>query len=445
MTISELEASLPAEDVTLLSRARAYLRVRLALQVVLMLVVLAEAQGTDDIMALWVVGADVVGLLLYRLAATRWPKVATYISLMVTALLLIAFDLVLGRITFYPWLLLIPLSLAGGLIVGRPGFNSLVTLTLLTMFGSYLGLLYLGWLTLPIGLPTNLLYGLAIALAVLIVVLNAMAETLVVHVFETQEDLVRTQVQLLQTLNELELSRHELYSLQVQARRHERLTAISQVARQLRKTLGHPLGRLRDLITIPPDTTMDPPHLAEAQRQVDSALRVMEALDHISELGAINPKTVNLDDLLALELSQMQIPPVIAIELKLPPIFPPIQADAEHMRLLLHHLLSNALNAMPSGGRLTIELAPNPEGIRFTVSDTGRGIAPAHLPHIFEPLYTTEEGRFGLGLAICQQVVELHGGRIEVQSTVGAGSVFHVYLPRMPRQPLVELVQDLAG
>lgn len=63
------------------------------------------------------------------------------------------------------------------------------------------------------------------------------------------------------------------------------------------------------------------------------------------------------------------------------------------------------------------------------VTDTGRGIAPEHLPHIFRPFYTTKGNGTGLGLSLARRIVEEHGGRIEVNSTLGHGATFTVFLP----------------
>jgi signal transduction histidine kinase len=102
---------------------------------------------------------------------------------------------------------------------------------------------------------------------------------------------------------------------------------------------------------------------------------------------------------------------------------------------VLLNLAVNARGAMPAGGQLTIGVTvTNGDARRFgciSVTDTGSGIAAEHLPHIFEPFFTTKdkgEGT-GLGLATSYAVVQQHGGRIDVETEVGRGSTFRVYLP----------------
>ncbi len=109
--------------------------------------------------------------------------------------------------------------------------------------------------------------------------------------------------------------------------------------------------------------------------------------------------------------------------------------DAEKLRQVVSNLLDNALKFTPRGG--TIELcADNSErdGVLVQVRDSGPGIAPEHLPHLFERFYKADRSRrdqgTGLGLAIAKHIVEMHGGEVGVESTQGAGSTFWFTLPR---------------
>jgi len=147
-----------------------------------------------------------------------------------------------------------------------------------------------------------------------------------------------------------------------------------------------------------------------------------------------------------------------------------IQADRHQLRRVLDHLLENAINYSPEGGTIDVVLRPLPtyayrelsdvspyqdddggdgqttsmpatlpgdqELVEISVRDHGMAIPTEHLARIFEPFYrvdtrlSREVNGLGIGLAICKRIVELHGGRIWVESTVGAGTTFHVWLPR---------------
>jgi PAS domain S-box-containing protein len=112
-----------------------------------------------------------------------------------------------------------------------------------------------------------------------------------------------------------------------------------------------------------------------------------------------------------------------------------VTADAEALRQVLTNLLDNALRHTPPGGRITVSLEPAPGGVTVSVADTGSGIAPEHLPRIFERFYradpgrSREEGGTGLGLAIVKHLVEAHGGRVEAHSSLGRGTTIRMFFP----------------
>ena len=127
---------------------------------------------------------------------------------------------------------------------------------------------------------------------------------------------------------------------------------------------------------------------------------------------------------------------------------PSIAVDPNQIRRLLGNLIRNAEQAMPAGGDLTIRcLAPNPEeldggdlppemseapqGIIIEVKDNGEGIAPDHLPHIFEPYFSTRKAQnaTGLGLTVCESIAKAHGGSLSVRSEHGGGTSVRFYLP----------------
>ena len=113
----------------------------------------------------------------------------------------------------------------------------------------------------------------------------------------------------------------------------------------------------------------------------------------------------------------------------------PIYADVDPERStqVITNLITNALNYTPTGGtiQLIVRVPANGGGVLVQVMDSGVGIAPENLPYIFQPFYrvaSAVEGA-GLGLSIAREIVELHGGEIQVQSQAGVGSTFTVRLP----------------
>jgi len=134
-----------------------------------------------------------------------------------------------------------------------------------------------------------------------------------------------------------------------------------------------------------------------------------------------------------LQLSKIQV------EIDIQPDLPPIYADSQQLQQVLMNLAFNAAEAMPKGGRLTIRAAnepaskrrdgPGPELI-IAVSDTGAGIPKENMTKIFRPFFSTKPKKgMGLGLSICERIVEAHGGRILVESAPGKGTTFYLHFP----------------
>lgn len=115
---------------------------------------------------------------------------------------------------------------------------------------------------------------------------------------------------------------------------------------------------------------------------------------------------------------------------------PPALVDAGELKHVVINLVLNALDAMPEGGELRIEVAPAGERVRLAVLDTGTGIPPDHLEHVFEPFYTTKGRPYGtgLGLCVCRRIVEQAGGTIEVANRPEGGTVVTVLLEAAGRR-----------
>ena len=129
-----------------------------------------------------------------------------------------------------------------------------------------------------------------------------------------------------------------------------------------------------------------------------------------------------------------------------------MEANKDKVRQVLLNLVSNAIQFTPEGGRVTVEAAPEAEWIGICVADTGVGIAEEDQERIFEAFQQLNgdggppRGGTGLGLALTRRLIELHGGRVRVESRPGQGSRFHVELPATQRiEPLVEAGQPPDG
>ena len=119
----------------------------------------------------------------------------------------------------------------------------------------------------------------------------------------------------------------------------------------------------------------------------------------------------------------------LANQLPLTPI------DSTQIQQVLVNLIKNALQATTRGGTLTLQTGEGADGIWVSVADTGGGIPQEQINRIFEPFYTTKKTGTGLGLMIVQRIVRAHGGRIELESQVGRGTTFRIWLPLHERKP----------
>jgi two-component system sensor histidine kinase BaeS len=124
----------------------------------------------------------------------------------------------------------------------------------------------------------------------------------------------------------------------------------------------------------------------------------------------------------------------VTLQLDLPPALPKITVDLDRMAQVLDNLISNALRHTPAGGEIRLAARRQNHHLLLLVQDTGAGIAPEDLPHVFDRFYRgdkarSDSGESGLGLAIARSIVEAHNGRIDATSVLGQGTTFTISLP----------------
>ena len=125
----------------------------------------------------------------------------------------------------------------------------------------------------------------------------------------------------------------------------------------------------------------------------------------------------------------------VSLKTRLARQLPATPIDATQIQQVLVNLIKNAIHAMTKGGTLTLQTAEGAQGVWVSVADTGGGIPQEQISRIFDPFFTTKKKGTGLGLMIVQRIVRAHGGRIELESQVGRGTVFRVWLPLHERRP----------
>lgn len=179
----------------------------------------------------------------------------------------------------------------------------------------------------------------------------------------------------------------------------------------------------------------------------EEAKRLTQLVDNLLTLARLESPSFHLDlaptnlgallEESILQMSELAEKRQIAISLNLASGLPRVQADQARLKQVVLNLLDNALKYTPPGGEVTVNLKADPEAKRLVCSihDTGEGIPEEDLPYIFDKLYRARRAKgrpvegSGLGLTIVQQIIRAHGGEIEAQSELGAGSTFTFKLP----------------
>jgi signal transduction histidine kinase len=241
---------------------------------------------------------------------------------------------------------------------------------------------------------------------------------------------------------ELEASIGELADAHDQLVRQERLAAIGELASTIGHELRNPLGVLSNAVYLLRADLGDDPtdaaqrHLATAEREVSAATVIVS--DLLAFARQRDPVVIEVDvgDLIHEVLSVLPPPSGVEVTTDIGPSIT-LRADRDQLRQLLLNLLSNAYQAMPDGGRVSVGAQSTGGLVRLSVSDTGAGVPNDVQKRLFEPFFTTKARGIGLGLAVSKRVVDAHHGDIIVESTVGEGSTFRVTLPVIiaPRQP----------
>ena len=211
--------------------------------------------------------------------------------------------------------------------------------------------------------------------------------------------------------------------------------------------LRTPLSVIRSLaevaLTSPRDEAYDRQAYTSIADETERLGRLIDSLLLLARADQGNPLDavpVDLDEVavdvverVAERASRQQVELVLSA-----PTRQRVSGDPSWLTQLTLNLVDNALRHTPAGGRITVAVAAEAAGVTLTVSDTGAGIAPEHVPRLFERFYRVDVARSratggaGLGLAICEWIARSHGGHLSVESEVGRGTTFTCWLPALP-------------
>jgi len=220
----------------------------------------------------------------------------------------------------------------------------------------------------------------------------------------------------------------------------EKLASIGQMAAAVAHGLRNPLASLRAAAQLARHRVDAP----AAREQLDAIVEQVDRLDlriaHLLQFSRPAPfrplreRVQALVDGALAGFAELLRQRRIELAVHAPAALPDVQVDPMRLEQALTELVSNALDAMPEGGRLDVATRVEPGaggagGVVVAVTDSGPGIAPEILPNLCEPFFTTRPEGTGLGLAIAKRYVEEAGGRLDITSTVGRGTTVRIWLP----------------
>ncbi len=221
----------------------------------------------------------------------------------------------------------------------------------------------------------------------------------------------------------------------------QRRNLMADVSHELRTPLTVLEGNLRAVLD--QVYVLDEAEVADLYSQTRHLIRLVDDLHELSLAEARR---------LPLEIVEQDVTPMVretvavfeplaasagvSLQVRQPEHLPLVPVDGMRIRQVLHNLLANALRHTPAGGTIRLSVGGTIDSLRISVVDTGKGIAPEHLSHVFDRFYRADQSRSrqtggtGLGLAIVRAIVEGHGGTVEARSDgIGQGSAFDVSLP----------------
>ena len=245
--------------------------------------------------------------------------------------------------------------------------------------------------------------------------------------------------------------------MQTRLRRAERLATLGQVAAGIAHEIRNPLvgiGSTTSLLL--DDTAPDDPRRPDLAVILQETKRLDRIVNQIIDYARPREIVAFAFDMAQLvhEVTKVLDEPLTrkraAITLSAPAAPYMIEADRDQVKQVLLNILQNAIEATPQGETITVALAEQARGIEpgleITVTDRGSGISPSHLPHVFEPFFTSGKPRgTGLGLAISRNILDAHGGDIALDSEEGHGTTVRVWAPVRQQPQRIQEEGDHAG
>lgn len=249
----------------------------------------------------------------------------------------------------------------------------------------------------------------------------------------------RMEQEILDKNEQLEIQNEELREAQEQLIRSEKLVAIGQLAGGVGHELRNPLGAIKNAVyyvkskVAKSDLAQQEPRVIEfldiADDEINSSNKIISDLLGFARVGKPATSPTRIQRVIEDALSRTPIPENIELTKRLDNNLSEVEIDPDQIQQVLVNIVTNAIQAMPEGGKLNIGAGEKNGFLAVEISDTGGGIPEEVSGNIFDPLFTTRAKGIGLGLAVCKSIIDRHEGHIEVNSQVGQGTTFSIKLP----------------
>ncbi len=232
---------------------------------------------------------------------------------------------------------------------------------------------------------------------------------------------------------EKERAQAELERLRAQVVRQTQLATIGQLSASIAHELRNPLGVIRNAAyllkrKISPEETKLQHYVTIVEEETSTADQIITELMAMTRGQAPRKEPVELCRLVRDALARLSVPEEVRWHSECHPDPFVVQADPAQLVQVIRNLFINSIQAMEGSGEITVQTARDDRFDQITIRDTGPGVPAEARQYVFEPLFTTKTKGTGLGLAICRQIVERHGGSLEMLDTK-EGAAFHIRLP----------------
>ena len=222
---------------------------------------------------------------------------------------------------------------------------------------------------------------------------------------------------------------------------NERMVTLAKVSSMIAHDLKGPLQVINNSLHLiklkPEEQDKFLGYIANATKQANDLIEEMRV--H-SKRTPLNLDLIDLNEMIEESLIQVKVAENIDFEINSKSNYK-IMVDKSKFIRVLNNIFKNAIEAMPNGGKLTVNVENGSNNTSIKISDTGIGISKEKLNYIFRPFQTTKEKGMGLGLNYCKNTIEEHGGCIEVSSELGKGTTFNILIPKIMENNNVNLVE----